>query len=123
MHAPTLVLLLLCGIVSSWAAHQREEKGEDCYRAALAADTDAGREFQLALFTVFKTQVASYRLRADLLPLPQPLLPSCLTTRSRPRCTRLWLACRKPAGIDLDEGGRGNHLTLYSILYKLRPVL
>jgi hypothetical protein len=66
MHAPTLVLLLLCGIVSSWAAHQREEKGEDCYRAALAADTDAGREFQLALFTVFKTQVASYRLRADL---------------------------------------------------------
>jgi hypothetical protein len=66
MHALTGVSLLFYAIVSHWTAHQREGKGEDCYRAALAADTDAGREVQLALFTVFKTQVASYHLRADL---------------------------------------------------------
>jgi len=66
MHTLTVVSLLPCGIVSHWAEHRREEKGEDCYRAALAADTDANREAQFVLFTVFKTQVATYRLRDDL---------------------------------------------------------
>jgi hypothetical protein len=37
MHALTGVSLLLWSIFSRWTAHQREEKGEDCYRAALAA--------------------------------------------------------------------------------------
>ena len=60
------VSLLLCAINSYWTAHQREGKGEDCYRAALAADTDAGREVRLALFTVFKTQATSYHLGAEL---------------------------------------------------------
>jgi hypothetical protein len=33
--------------------------------AALVADTVAGHEVQLALFTVFKTQAASYHLGAE----------------------------------------------------------
>jgi hypothetical protein len=66
MHVLTGVLLLLCAIFHHRTALQADGKGEDCYRAALAADTDAGREVQLALFTVFKTQTASHYLLADL---------------------------------------------------------
>jgi hypothetical protein len=60
------VLLVLWGIGATWPWVERDEKGEDCYRAALAADTDAGCELQLALFTVFKTQAVSHRLRGEL---------------------------------------------------------
>jgi hypothetical protein len=66
MHAVAAVLLVLWGIGASRPWLEREEKGEDCYRAAKAADTDADREFQLALFTVFKTQSSSHRLRCEL---------------------------------------------------------
>jgi hypothetical protein len=66
MHVLTGVLLLLCAIFYRRTALRLDGKGEDCYRAALAADTDAGREVQLALFTAFKTQTASHFLLADV---------------------------------------------------------
>jgi hypothetical protein len=66
MHVLTGVLLLLCAIFYRRTGLRLDGKGEDCYRAALAADTDAGREVQLALFTVFKTQTASHFLLADV---------------------------------------------------------
>jgi hypothetical protein len=66
MHVLTGVLLLLCAIFYRRTALRLDGKGEDCYRAALAADTDAGREVQLALFTLFKTQTASHFLLADV---------------------------------------------------------
>jgi hypothetical protein len=66
MHVLTGVLLLLCAIFYRRTGLRLDGNGEDCYRAALAADTDAGREVQLALFTLFKTQTASHFLLADV---------------------------------------------------------
>jgi hypothetical protein len=67
MHVLTGVLLVLVAIFYyRRAAHRLEGKGEDCYRAALAADTDAGRQFQLARFIVFKAHTASHYLLADM---------------------------------------------------------
>jgi hypothetical protein len=71
MHALTAVLLVGWAFRSGFSAHKREGTGENCCRAALAEDDTAGREFQLALFTVFKAQGAYRWLCAELASAPQ----------------------------------------------------